>query len=66
MPNATQDARHGPSHWEGPQGQYEFGFFVDHFTILAGLLYAAVQGPGERLAVHRGFIWKGEAEPRLG
>jgi putative oxidoreductase len=56
-------AFHGPSHWEGNQA--EFGFFVDHFTFLAGLLYAAVHGPGERLAVRRGFIWKGEAEPRL-
>jgi uncharacterized membrane protein YphA (DoxX/SURF4 family) len=59
-------AFHGPSHWEGNQA--EFGFFVDHFTFLAGLLYAAVHGPGERLAVQRGFIWKGEAAPaaRLG
>jgi uncharacterized membrane protein YphA (DoxX/SURF4 family) len=49
-------AFHGPSHWEGNQA--EFGFFVDHFTFLAGLLYAAVHGPGEKLAVHRGLIWK--------
>jgi putative oxidoreductase len=54
-------AFHGPSHWEGNQA--EFGFFVDHFTFLAGLLYAAVHGPGERLAVHRGFVWKREAAP---
>jgi len=54
-------AFHGPSRWEG--NQVEFGFFVDHFTFLAGLLYAAVHGPGERLAVHRGFIWKREAAP---
>jgi putative oxidoreductase len=40
-------AFHGPSHWEGNQS--EFGFFVDHFTFLAGLLFAAVQGPGEKL-----------------
>jgi uncharacterized membrane protein YphA (DoxX/SURF4 family) len=39
---------HGPSKWAG--NQMEFGFFVDHFTFLAGLLYAAVHGPG-RLAV---------------
>ena len=49
-------AFHGPSHWEG--NQVEFGFFVDHFTFLAGLLFAAVHGPGQRLAVHRGFIWQ--------
>ena len=35
-------AFHGPSHWAGNQA--EFGFFVDHFTFLAGLLYAAVGG----------------------
>jgi uncharacterized membrane protein YphA (DoxX/SURF4 family) len=32
----------------------EFGAFVDHFTFLAGLLYAAVHGPG-RLAVMTRF-----------
>jgi uncharacterized membrane protein YphA (DoxX/SURF4 family) len=42
-------AFHGPSHWEGNQA--EFGFFVDHFSFLAGLLFAAVHGPGEALAV---------------
>ncbi|WP_315919573.1 DoxX family protein [Mesorhizobium sp. SP-1A] len=46
---------HGPSHWQGNQA--EFGFFVDHFTFLAGLLFAAVHGPGERLALRKGFIW---------
>ena len=38
-------AFHGPSHWKGNQA--EFGFFVDHFTFIAGLLFAAVHGPGE-------------------
>ena len=47
-------AFHGPSRWE--ENQVEFGFFVDHFTFLAGLLFAAVHGPGQRLAMHRGFI----------
>ena len=42
-------AFHGPAHWAG--GQSEFGFFVDHFTFVAGLLYAAVHGPGARLAL---------------
>ncbi|WP_011582560.1 MULTISPECIES: DoxX family protein [Chelativorans] len=50
-------AFHGPSHWSG--NQYEFGLFVDHFTFMAGLLFAAVHGPGERLALHRGFIRNG-------
>lgn len=45
---------HGPAHWEGNQA--EFGFFVDHFTFMAGLLFAALHGPGQRLAVRRGLI----------
>ena len=35
---------HGPSHWAGNEA--EFGFFVDHFSFLAGLLFAAAYGPG--------------------
>jgi putative oxidoreductase len=35
---------HGPSHWG--KNQDEFGFFVDHFTFVAGLLFAAAHGPG--------------------
>jgi uncharacterized membrane protein YphA (DoxX/SURF4 family) len=42
-------AFHGPAHW-GPS-QAEFGFFVDHFSFIAGLLFAAVHGPGERFAL---------------
>jgi len=45
---------HGPSHWE--PNQAEFGFFVDHFTFAAGLLFAAVHGPGRVLAVKAGWI----------
>jgi uncharacterized membrane protein YphA (DoxX/SURF4 family) len=37
-------AFHGPSAWQG--NPMEFGFFVDHFVFIAGLLYAAVHGPG--------------------
>ncbi|PBC02528.1 DoxX family protein [Mesorhizobium sp. WSM3860] len=44
---------HGPSHWAGNQA--EFGFFVDHFTFLAGLFFAAVHGPGNVLAVRQGW-----------
>jgi putative oxidoreductase len=40
-------AFHGPSHWSGNQA--EFGFFVDHFSFFAGLLFAAVHGPGDKL-----------------
>jgi uncharacterized membrane protein YphA (DoxX/SURF4 family) len=49
-------AFHGPSHWQGNEA--EFGFFVDHFTFLAGLLFAAVHGPGDRLAMKAGRLWK--------
>jgi putative oxidoreductase len=45
-------AFHGPSKWSASQA--EFGFFVDHFTFLAGLLYAAAWGPG-RLWVPKRF-----------
>jgi uncharacterized membrane protein YphA (DoxX/SURF4 family) len=47
-------AFHGPSHWQGNQA--EFGFFIDHFTFLAGLLFAAVHGPGQVLAMRRSLI----------
>lgn len=47
---------HGPSHWQANQA--EFGFFIDHFTFLAGLLFAAVHGPGERLVLRQGVLWK--------
>jgi putative oxidoreductase len=45
---------HGPSHWAANQA--EFGFFVDHFTFIAGLLFAAVHGPGEVLSINRRFF----------
>jgi len=48
-------AFHGPSHWTADQS--EFGFFVDHFTFIAGLLFAAVNGPG-RLAMSRTVIYR--------
>ena len=49
-------AFHGPSHWAGNQA--EFGFFVDHFTFLAGLLFAAAHGRGRVLAWHKTIIGK--------
>lgn len=49
-------AFHGPSRWEGNQA--EFGFFVDHFTFLAGLLFAFAHGPGEKLSVNLGLLRK--------
>ena len=47
-------AFHGPSHWAGNQA--EFGFFVDHFTFIAGLLFAAAHGPGRILAMKRRWL----------
>ena len=47
---------HGPSHWQG--NQMEFGSFIDHFTFIAGLLFAAVHGPGDKLAIRKRIIWK--------
>ena len=42
----------GPDHWKA--NPMEFGFFVDHFTFIAGLLFAAVYGPGRKLVLgHR-------------
>jgi hypothetical protein len=35
----------------------EFGFFVDHFTFIAGLLLAAVHGRG-RWAMQLGYVWR--------
>ncbi len=49
-------AFHGPSHWAGNQA--EFGFFVDHFTFLAGLLFAAANGPGRILPLRHTIIGK--------
>ena len=37
-------AFHGPMTWEG--NVMEFGFFVDHFTFTAGLIYMTAFGPG--------------------
>jgi uncharacterized membrane protein YphA (DoxX/SURF4 family) len=42
---------HGPARWAA--NPMEFGFFTDHFTFIAGLLFAAVHGPGERLVLQR-------------
>ena len=41
---------HGPNRWSG--NPMEFGFFVDHFTFIAGLLFAAAHGPGDK------WVWR--------
>ncbi len=48
---------HGPARWAANQA--EFGFFVDHFTFLAGLFFAAVHGPGKVLALR--MTWPASA-----
>ena len=47
-------AFHGPNRFAA--NPIEFGFFVDHFTFIAGLLFAAVHGPGDKLVLRRGII----------
>ena len=42
---------HGPDKFA--TNPIEFGFFIDHFTFIAGLLFAAVHGPGKALVVRR-------------
>ena len=42
---------HGPEHWNG--NPMEYGFFTDHFIFVAGLLFAAVHGPGTVLVLRR-------------
>jgi putative oxidoreductase len=50
---------HGPKHWAANQA--EFGFFIDHFSFLAGLLFAAAHGPGDWLALKRFRVLGGAA-----
>jgi uncharacterized membrane protein YphA (DoxX/SURF4 family) len=45
---------HGPDRFA--QSPMEFGFFVDHFVFVAGLLFAAVHGPGKTLVLRRRTI----------
>jgi putative oxidoreductase len=50
-------AFHGSSHWGADQlGQMEFGAFISHFPFAAGLLFAAVKGPGQVLALRQSII----------
>jgi uncharacterized membrane protein YphA (DoxX/SURF4 family) len=45
---------HGPDRFA--KNPMEFGFFVDHFVFVAGLLFAAVHGPCETLVLRRRTI----------
>ena len=48
-------AFHGPSHWTDNEG-LNFGAFVSHFPFAAGLLFAAVNGPGTLLVWKRSLL----------
>lgn len=48
-------AFHFVSHWTDAEG-LNFGAFVSHFPMAAGMLFAAVNGPGQVLTLKRGFI----------
>jgi putative oxidoreductase len=48
-------AFHGPSHWTDEAG-LNFGAFISHFPFAAGLLFAAVHGPGRALALQWGLL----------
>lgn len=48
-------AFYGPSHWAG--NRTEFFLFINHFAFIAGLLFAAAQGPGRILTIKHG--WSG-------
>ncbi len=48
-------AFHFTSHWTDEKG-LEFGAFVSHFPMAAGLLYMAVHGPGEKFSMKLGWL----------
>ena len=48
-------AFHGASHWTDSEG-LNFGAFISHFPFAAGLLFAAVHGPGRKLSLNYGWL----------
>jgi uncharacterized membrane protein YphA (DoxX/SURF4 family) len=49
-------AFHGPGRWQ--DNPMEFGLFLNHLTFIAGLIFAAAHGPGDRFVVGRTLSWK--------
>lgn len=49
-------AFYGPATWGGSPMQ--LGLFVNHLTLIAGLLFAAVHGPGKTLALGWHLPWR--------
>lgn len=56
-------AFHGPSGWNDPMA---FGLFINHLTFIAGLLFAAVHGPGATLVLDWRFPWHPMSAKRAG
>ena len=52
---------HGPEKFAA--NPMEFGFFVDHFTFVAGLLFAAVHGPGNNFVLPTPFTLRRKRWP---
>ena len=48
-------AFYGPSSWAN--GAIQMGFFINHLTFFAGLLFASVHGPG-KLALNWRLPWR--------
>jgi putative oxidoreductase len=55
-------AFHGPGRWESDRA--EFRFFLLHVTLIAGLLCAALHGPGATLTIRRSLL--GRRQVRAG
>ena len=49
-------AFYGPSSWQG--NLMQMGLFINHLTFVAGLLFAAVHGPGKVLALGWKVAWR--------
>jgi putative oxidoreductase len=50
---------HGPGRWSN---QLEFGLFLNHFSFFAGLLFAAVHGPGTTLVLRGPLPFDGDSK----
>ncbi|MBO9588531.1 DoxX family protein [Devosia sp.] len=48
-------AFYGPASWPG--NPMQMGLFINHLTFVAGLLFAAVHGPGRTLVLARAVPW---------
>jgi len=48
-------AFYGPGTWAG--NPMQMGLFINHLTFVAGLLFAAVHGPGRTLALNWTLPW---------